>query len=144
MSIERPFRTYTGPIWTFNRRPLGVNVPTRDTSLVLYGLPSGFRGNPLPLSLPLRKKDILLSRLVAASCRPSLGHVVYIHTSISICSQLECTLVTTVVTAAEFKLNGWKKIWKLKLYATGFWHQTESFFNAIGWLFLHTTVCKTK
>ena len=37
-----------------------------------------------------------------------------------------------------------RKFRKLKFYATGFWHQTEAFFNAIGWLFLQTTNCKTK
>ena len=74
-----------------------------DTSS-LYGLPSGFRSN---LSLPspsLRKKDMSVSLLVATSCRPSLGHVVYIHT-LSICSLLERALVTTAVTAATFKLS---------------------------------------
>ena len=38
------------------------------------------------------KKDMSLSRLVATSRRPSLGHVVY-------------TLVTVAMTDAEFKLN---------------------------------------
>ena len=57
----------------------GKNTGTDKSSL--YGLPSGFRGNSLWPSLSLRKKKLSLSGLVITSRRPSLGHVVYIHSS---------------------------------------------------------------
>ena len=73
-----------------------------------------------------------LSRLVATSRGPSLGHAVCIHTSTfhllpiraytsDYCSDRCRTLIKQV-----------RKFRKFKFYATGFWHQTETFFNAIG------------
>ena len=97
-----------------------------DTSS-LYGLPFGFRSNLSLPSLSLRKKDMSVSLLAATSCRPLLRHVVYMHTSTFHLFSIGAYTSNRCSDCCSIQIKQMRKFWKLKFYATDFWHQIEAF-----------------